>query len=221
MFGNRATLHWYVGEEQWRGVEATANPVHTEWSAAPPMLAEQRLFMRMARSLLLAFLVTTLAASAAMSRHEYNALRMRAAIQRVADLEIRALQTNDRPLEESVLENRVALIELSGWLGLHRVRRQQRQDLRVQIIDAHLDTGAEAKMAFVAARVDPPAAHWVPVPYLETRFYRQHGGQWLRTTPPADFWGERRVLETEHLRRWKRPIGLPTRYWTSRPVTCG
>ena len=41
---------------------------------------------------------------------------------------------------------------------------------------------------------------WQSSPYQEERFYRREGQHWVRTIPPADYWGTLQVIETEHLR---------------------
>jgi hypothetical protein len=55
-------------------------------------------------------------------------------------------------------------------------------------------------LAVATVRVTPPQTYWVPVPFQETRFYRQLDGNWVRTVPPADFWGQTHTLETPYLR---------------------
>lgn len=41
---------------------------------------------------------------------------------------------------------------------------------------------------------------WQSSPYQEARFYRREGQHWVRTIPPADYWGALGSMETEHLR---------------------
>ena len=58
----------------------------------------------------------------------------------------------------------------------------------------------------VRVRIDAPRTTWQTDPYLETRFYRQTETGWLRTAPPAEFWGKMSTAETTYftVTYWQR-----------------
>lgn len=205
MYRRQVKLQWFVGEDDWQESGASTAGALTAGmgkqgaqrvDAPANMLGEHRLLLRVLRSGIIVCFIFILACGAAITRGEHENLQTMAELQTVSELELQALRTDDRELRDSLLDNRLALVEMQGWLSLHRVRRSQRYGIEVEIVD--LDVQGDRAVAL--ARVDPPKTHWVPVSYTETRFYQQDGSSWLRTVPPPDFWGERRVLETEHLR---------------------
>lgn len=203
MYRKQVKLQWFVGEEDWNESGASAPGTLTQvWHGGEDageragMLGEHRLLLRMVRGVIIFSFIFVLTRGAAITRGEYQQAQIIDEIQTLSDLELKALRTDDRELRETLVDNRLALVEMQGWLSLHRVRRAQRYGIEAEIVDVDV----QGELATVLARVDPPMTHWVPVPYNETRFYRWDGDTWLRTVPPVDFWGERHVLETEHLR---------------------
>lgn len=69
----------------------------------------------------------------------------------------------------------------------------------------------EAGLVRVEALVTRPATKWWRTsPYRETRFYRETEKGWLRTLPPASYWGPLQTTETENLRFEYSTYDAPT-----------
>lgn len=198
MIRRQVTLQWFVGEESWENsgfLRGKSPDVSFSSDGQADLLGEHRLMLRVLRSALILSFIFALTCGAAITRAEHQQLQTIAEIQALSDLELKALRTDDRELRDMLLDNRLALVEMQGWLSLHRVRRAQRYGIEAEIVDIDV----QGNEAIVLAEINPPQSHWVPVSYLETRFYEKEDSTWLRTVPPADFWGERQRLETEHL----------------------
>lgn len=189
-------MQWLVGEEAWP--DDTGDP---EVAAEGPELAffsgeERRLLLWLVQLSALGFVLLFGVAAAPYSHEERIYRQTRAEIAATISLELMALHSDDRRAYHSLIDWTGDPWDRQGRYDLQRIRAADRKGLSLALQDIRLQED------FVVADVliVPPQSHFIPVPYSETRVYRQRENGWIRVYTPLAFWGTRQTFETEHLR---------------------
>jgi hypothetical protein len=165
---------------------------------APIRLAARESFWvgRIARVLSLVLAAICLTTGVGLTHNEQARLLAEEGIEFTLDQENRAWKTRDRSLFETLIDPTVNEEWRDEWRDHWRTGAEGAADYDTQLLYVQaVDGWIEATVV-----TDQRALEWWQTsPYREARFYRRVGQNWLRSAPPAEFWGERHSLETEHL----------------------
>ncbi|RIK36940.1 MAG: hypothetical protein DCC55_25795 [Chloroflexi bacterium] len=112
-------------------------------------------------------------------------------------LETKAWATRDEDLLASLVDGYVQPRFQDEWRVGWNAENEEYAPRNTTLLNAE----AVSDLIQVQVKVEQVNPQWwISSPHRETRFYRQVGAGWVRTVPTAEFWGEQRVLETNHLR---------------------
>lgn len=175
---------WRIGES-----DATANALGLG-------SAEQRIVNRVLRGLALLMVVITAASGAGMSIGERERREAQKGITFTLSLENEAWERRDRGLYESLLDPYLSDEWTEAWRDYWRAGAEVEPDFKATVL--HVRQADDYMQATVITE-QPAFEWWQSNPYREERFYRRVDQRWLRTVPPAVYWGESRELHTEHL----------------------
>ena len=195
MTQQRITFEWILEEsrvEFWRMADGDAHSTRLGMDRA-----EQRIAMYVLRGLALLFVVIAAAAGAGMTPGERERREAHKGIAFALDLENEAWARRDRGLYESLIDPYLGDDWADEWRDYWRAGADVEPDFEATLLYVAEENG------FMQASVitEQPAFEWWQTnPYREERFYRRIDQRWVRTVPPALYWGEVRELETEHLR---------------------
>lgn len=112
-------------------------------------------------------------------------------------LEAKAWATRDDALLASLTDGRVLPRFQDEWRIGWNEEHEEYAPHATTLLKAEA-VGGLIRVQVTVDQVNPQ--WWISSPHRETRYYRPIGTNWVRTVPDADFWGEPRVVETNHLR---------------------
>jgi hypothetical protein len=157
---------------------------------------EQRLLWHLARGLILFCLGLLVVTSSALTPADRERIRLQTAIYKALALEEQAWRTNNATLYDSLVDEQASGQWRSEWRSVWSIAPQDRQTLGTKI----MQIAPDGDLAQVQVLITSDAPEWWrSSPYRETRFYRQTTTGWVRTMPPAHYWGKVQTLETTHL----------------------
>lgn len=193
MLSQRVSYDWSVIEEaDWEQTRFEA----TDAAGPSAALSERWALLQLARGLVLiiAALALTGATFAPDPAQRSWAYEM---ILPTLQLETQAWATRDDELLVTLIDDRVPARFQDEWRLGWKVENDEYAPRDATLISAE-SVGGLIQVQMKVDQVHPQ--WWLSSPHRETRFYRQVGSGWVRTVPDAEFWGEQRVLETNHLR---------------------
>jgi hypothetical protein len=192
MAQQRISFEWVLEDnrsEIWRGAEADG--------VRPLDRREQRVVTYLVRGMVLLLVVVAAASGAGMSPEERVRREAAQGIAFILNLENQAWELRDRGFYESLFDPNVSDEWEDEWRDVWREGASEDAHYRAELRFVHPTAG----LMQATVVVDQGAREWSQTsPYREERFYRRADQRWLRTVPPAEYWGEPRQLETEHLR---------------------
>ncbi|MEX1021257.1 MAG: hypothetical protein WDZ49_16470 [Litorilinea sp.] len=199
MTQQRITFEWRIGEAEYdRWADGHLDP-NAGADAGLFSTREQRLVNNMLRGLALLTVVVLAATGISLSPRQLEWDRAAAGIQRSLDRENRAWYSLDRDLflatVDPTIEDHWATEWRRHWRGEPGSRLEYGAELQ------QIESLGDGFMR-VAVTARQPATEWSDVEELhELRFYRETEQGWVRTVPGlyADYWGERRTLQTGNL----------------------
>lgn len=191
MAQQRIRFEWVLEEgrvEIWRGFEVDGRAAFDR--------REQIVVANLLRGMALLLIIITAAAGAGLTPEERARREATDGIAFILNLENQAWDLRDRGFYESLFDPYVDDHWRDEWRDVWREGAGG---------DAHF----HAELRFVretaglmqATIVAEQGARewWQTSPYREERFYRRIDQRWLRTVPPAEYWGTPRELATNHL----------------------
>lgn len=193
-------FEWQISDdERWWNHHpgATADAVAGQVGPVPNRVdGEQRLLWHLARGLFLLCLGLLIVTSSALSPADREQIRVQAAIYKTLALEERAWRNNDATLYARLVDEQASGQWRSEWRTVWSIAPQERQTLGTKITQIE----PKGNLVQVQLLVTSEAPEWWrSSPYREMRFYREIGAGWVRTIPPASYWGQVQTLETAHL----------------------
>ena len=194
MIQQRITFEWVVEENQvsaWQESEPLAS------RAFGLARGEQLIANSLLRGLSLLLVALLAAAGAGLTPQERERREAQEGIDFSINLENQAWTMRDRRLYESLIDPNVHEDWVFDWREAWRTGVDEDPPYHAQVIYVQ---ASEGLMQASILTEQPAFEWWQTNPYREERFYRRAGQRWLRTVPPADYWGEPRQLETAHLR---------------------
>lgn len=188
------TFEWILEEtraEVWHGLTgATGGRRH----AGAEHIVERILLRGV--GLLLAALM--LAGAAGLSPTELARREAQSGIAFHLNLENQAWELRDYPFMTSLWDDTVSDEWLRRWRDDWRQGAEGNANYHARLV--HVQPAGDALFR-ATVLVEHQALQWSQSsPYQEFRYYRRDGQTWLRTVPPADYWGARSFIETENLR---------------------
>ena len=196
MAQQRIIFEWILEDnrvELWRGHgDATDDALGFGLSAG-----ERQLVKALGRGLTLLLAALLLATSVGLSRVERERRLAERGITTMLNLENNAWRMRDYNLYTALLDPTLDERWVAEWRDHWRTGEDGGADYTAKLISVRADAGLMRATLLVE---QPTLLWWQTSPYVETRFYRRVDGQWLRTMPSADYWGEPRAIRTAHLR---------------------
>lgn len=187
------TFEWILEEtraEVWNGL--VGSPAQRLGESA------DRLFGRLlVRGVALVVAALVAAGAAGLSPSEKERRHAETGIAFHLGLENQAWHTRDYAFMTSLLDPTVSDDWLRRWRDDWRRGADGDPDYRAHLL--HVDLAGDGLYRATVV-VEQSSLDWSQSsPFQEVRFYRRDGQAWLRTVPPADYWGRRAVVETDHL----------------------
>lgn len=188
------TFEWVLEDgraDYWLGPEAsdTANSLGLS-------SVEQRVVTYVLRGLALLLIIVTAAAGAGMHPDENVRREAQRGIAFTLELENKAWARRDRGLYESLIDPYLGDDWQDAWRDYWRAGADVEPQFEATLLYVR---EVEGYMQATVITEQPAFEWWQTNPYREERFYRRVDRRWVRTVPPAVFWGERRELHTDHL----------------------
>jgi hypothetical protein len=195
MTQQRITFEWILEEGRvdfWHTPEADTTG-HSLGLNSP----EQRIVVRVLRGLVLLLVIVAAASSAGMTPGERDRREAQRGIAFTLKLENDAWARRDRGLYESLIDPQLGDAWEEAWRDYWRAGAEVEPEFEATLLSVR---ESEGYMQATVVTEQPAFEWWQTNPYREERFYRRVDRRWLRTVPPASYWGATRELNTEHLR---------------------
>ena len=192
MAQRRISFEWVIDEDPLAPWQGAQEEIIRSGATAPESWLTRRIAY--AFSLLLVALFTT--AGAGLSHDEHARLMAEDGIEFVLNQEDRAWHTRDRSLFEALIDPNVDEEWRDEWRNNWRMSAEAAADYRTDLLYVQ---SVDGMIQATVLTHQPALEWWQTSPYREARFYRRTGQSWLRSLPPAAFWGQQRTLETDHL----------------------
>lgn len=195
MLNRQVNFEWLHGEDVFQ--QLGAPPIGLAERFHVPYLEsyERRIAHWAARITGLFVVVLALTASASLSRFELDQIQLRGDLDQILRQETHAWLTRDRDLFDSLVDRRVEQRWIHIWRRHLTTDRPTQHEAEAQLVN--VSRWGDYLRATVVG-VHPVTEWWEYERYTETRFYRPSDNGWLRTLPPADFWGEQHTTTTPH-----------------------
>lgn len=193
MAQQRITFEWILEEQPnapWHGLD-TDQATRAAWAG------ERILTQRVLRSMTLLLVAVALATGAGLTPAEQARREAQDGIQFALDLENNAWERRDRILYESLFDPNIGEDWVSEWRDHWRSGSEEESVHQVSLL--FVNEAAGIMQATVQIH-QTGLEWWQSSPYREERFYRRVDHRWVRTVPPAEYWGARQELTTDHLR---------------------
>ncbi len=160
-------------------------------------LAESRLARAVARGALLLLAALILTAAAGLSPVERERRIAERGINLTLEVENSAWRLRDYALYARLIDPTLDERWVAEWRDHWRSGADSGAGYTAKLLDVRADAGL---MRATIVTEQPSLEWWQTSPYVETRFYRRMDQFWVRTMPPAEYWGEPHVMRTAHLR---------------------
>ncbi len=190
----RIGFEWRTGEEEFLRFGA-------DMSAEMPQLStpdrERWITLVLLRTLAALLVVAAATASAAFSPAQQQRMQIEQELVAILVMEQEAWAASDPNQYKSLVDPQVADVWISQWRGGWGTGRTAFGGRRLLLLSAQ---PLSQDLVRAAVQVTQPRINWWQTSVQrETRFYRRAGYTWLRTLPPAEYWGDQLTLETSHL----------------------
>jgi hypothetical protein len=198
MAQQRITFEWILEEEprdSWKNGEDF--PLTSSLALSP---GERVVVNRLVRGLSLLLMVVCAAAGTALTPAEQARQQAQTGIDFALHQENLAWRAQDRTLYASLVDPMVGREWREEWQEATRAEDQDSPAYRADLLYVRPADGVDGLMQALVHAELPSVEWWQTNPYRENRFYRQVGQGWVRTLPPAGFWGRFQRYETPHLR---------------------
>jgi hypothetical protein len=194
MIGQRVSYDWSVVEEaDWEQARFDATGSGGRLTAT---LSERWALIQFARGMVIivaALLLTGATFTPAPTERTWAYEMILPTLQ----LETKAWATRDDELLMSLTDGRVQARFQDEWRIGWNEENEEYAPHATTLLSAEA-VGGLIQVQMQVEQVNPQ--WWISSPHREMRYYRQIGTDWVRTVPDADFWGEPREVETNHLR---------------------
>lgn len=157
---------------------------------------EQIIAKRLLCALSLLFVMIAAAAGAGITPGEQNRREAQKGIAFALELENEAWQQRDRGLYEALIDPNLDDDWVEEWHDHWRSGADEHSSYEAKLLFVR---EADGIMQATVVTKQPAFEWWQISPYREERFYRRLDQRWIRTVPPASYWGEARQLETDLL----------------------
>ncbi|MEZ4661788.1 MAG: hypothetical protein R2911_29910 [Caldilineaceae bacterium] len=203
IFGQPIDFEWryFDNDERWSAlsrVSAQLNANLRRDHAMRRMSGDLRLGLYALCGLILFFTAAIMTTGASDLPEERRQIGVASNLYTTLALEEEARRNNDESQLARLIDPQIGQRWQRAWTALGAAQSTDGERYGVRIVELRgIDSLMQAEVVFDRPL---PTGWWQLGPYRETRFYRQGPNGWLRTLPPAAFWGQERVLETNHLR---------------------
>lgn len=178
---------------------AYAGPSHAVYddaldAGAPVRDGEREVTLFTLRALAVLLFVLLAAGGAPMSPDQVDRAQIERELTLMLEQDVAATRARDRDRYRALIDPDIS----SRWVDQWRDHWSQRSETGLAY-SVTLGPTQRVNEETVRAEVyvTLPRTHWwQPASVREARFYRSVNGQWLRTLPPDDFWGEPQTLRS-------------------------
>ncbi len=157
---------------------------------------EEIIAKQLLRALCLLFVIVAAAAGAGITPSEQNRREAQKGIAFTLDLENDAWQRRDQGLYQALIDPHLNEEWGEEWHSQWRAGADEEPAYEAKLLFVR---EADDIVQATVLTEDPAFESWQISPYREERFYRRLDQRWVRTVPPASYWGEARQLETNSL----------------------
>ena len=189
----RIGFEWRTGEEEFLRFGATTN---VEAPLSTPD-RERWITLVLLRSVTALLVMAAATASAAFSPAQQQRIQVEQELAAILVMEQQAWAASDPNQYKALVDPQVTESWIGQWRGGWGTSRTAFGGRRLLLLSAQ-----PLSQDFVRADVQvmqPRINWWQASVQRETRFYRRAGYTWLRTLPPAEYWGNQLTLETPRL----------------------
>ncbi|MEZ4709385.1 MAG: hypothetical protein R3A44_19405 [Caldilineaceae bacterium] len=203
IFGQPIDFKWryFDDDDRWSAVTGMAVRDDAPWRPGPNgrrASADLRMGLRALCGLMLLFTAAIATSGASELSEERRQIGVIGSLYATLTQEEEARRNNDESQLSRLIDPQLGQRWQRAWTAVRPAEPASNDGYGVRILELKgVGSLVQAEVIFDRPL---PTGWWQLGPYRETRFYRQSHDGWLRTLPPAAFWGQERVLETNHLR---------------------